>query len=201
MSRRFVLTLFPLFLLAGCTSIAIGRPEPALTALPAIGTTTQGQPALAPKVPKELDATRLVNAPCDALTGSELSGLDPGLATATGTNASTPLAAACGWASPDLSQAIDISFATFATNGLDKIYSERGDMAYWQPMVIMGYPAVAASESDNRSDGTCVVSAGVNDHLFFFAEFITFTTAQQPRSCALAAKAAGYVIDNLQGGG
>ena len=180
---------------AGCVSARTGTAEPAM-----VPTTPAPPTALAPKVPKQLDASHLVNSPCDALTASQLSGLDPTLGSVSGTNASDPLGAACGWSSPDLSQAINISFATAAPDGLDQIYSEHPYMAYWQPMVIDGYPAVAASQYDARPDGSCVVNAGVNDHLYFFAEFMTFNTTQQPESCALAARAAGDVITNLRGG-
>jgi hypothetical protein len=61
-------------------------------------------------VPKQLDASHLVNSPCDALTASQLT-------------------------------------------GLDQIYSEHPSMAYWRPMVIDGYPAVAASQYDARAGG------------------------------------------------
>lgn len=186
-------------ILTACTSTYIGEPEPAFTTVP---TTDTSQPAnnAAPKVPKQLDASRFIDAPCDALTGTELTGLDPSFANVTGTNASGPLGAACGWANPDLSQSIDITFVTSAANGLDTIYAERGRMAYWQPLVINGYPAVNAATYDGRPQGACVVSTGINDHLYFFADFMTFDPDQQPQSCTFAAKAAGDVIDNLRGG-
>lgn len=153
----------------------------------------------APRVRQPLDATRLIAAPCSALTTSELSGLDPSLGGVTGTSSRDQLGTGCGWSAADLSQAINISFATAARNGLDQIYSERPYMAYWQPMLIDGYPAVAASQYDGRSDGSCVVNAALNDQLCFFAEFMTYNAAQQPRTCALAAQAAGDVIGNLRG--
>jgi hypothetical protein len=180
---------------AGCVSTRVGSAEPAMAPPAPTPSAT-----LAPRVPKQLDAGHLVNSPCDALTAGQLNGLDPALGSVVGTNASDPLGAACGWSSPDLSQAVNISFATAAPDGLDQIYSEHPYMAYWQPMVIDGYPAVAASQYDARPDGSCVVNAGLNDHLYFFAEFMTFNPAQQSRSCALAAQAAGDVITNLRGG-
>ncbi|HEY4458517.1 MAG TPA: hypothetical protein VGN81_29665, partial [Pseudonocardiaceae bacterium] len=115
---------------AGCVSTRIGIAEPVMAPIMTAPPST-GSAALAPRVPKQLDAGHLVNSPCDALTASQLSGLDPTLGSVTGTNASDPLGAACGWSSPDLSQAINISFATAAPNGLDQIYSEHSYMAYW----------------------------------------------------------------------
>lgn len=183
-------------LITGCVATANGQPEPAATIQPPTTTTS----STAPKVQKQLDATRLVSSPCDALTTSELIALDPGFTTATTTNVTDSYDAGCGWTSPDLSETIDISFEIAAQDGLEKVYRDRESMAYWQPMVIDGYPAVAASLDDGRADGTCVVNAGISDHLFFFAKFLSLNAVQKPQSCSLAVASAGDVIKNLGGG-
>ena len=51
-----------------------------------------------------------------------------------------------------------------ASQGLDGIYSQKGNFPVFQPLPdVGGYPAVIALSADGRSQGVCQVSVGVSN--------------------------------------
>jgi hypothetical protein len=143
-----------------------------------------------------LDATRLVDSPCSALTPADLAGLHVDNAINSGASHNAG-GVECTW-SGESAGGIGIGWETATTDGLSDLYATSDTIAYWQPTAVNGYPAAYGDAfSDGRAQGDCVINVAVNDHLYFNAQFTNPSDAGQ--SCVLAERAAADVLTNLGG--
>jgi uncharacterized protein DUF3558 len=183
---------------AGCTSQTPGQAQPSA----AVDTTTSGSPSSsdapsrAPTVAHPLDPTKLINEPCSALTSADLAELNIVNPINGGTHHNAG-GVQCTW-SGDSGGGISIGWETVITDGLSDLYTKASTIAYWQPTTVAGYPAAWGDAiSDGRAQGDCIISVGVNDHLYFDAQYTDPLNASQ--SCAFAQQGAADVIRNLGG--
>ncbi|TCO62932.1 DUF3558 domain-containing protein [Actinocrispum wychmicini] len=194
-----VLAISATALLAGCSSPTPGQAQASPTGQTTTSTVTQdgptssGSPSPAPKVTKPLDASKMVANPCSALTPDDVTSLR---ITKPLTKATTDATGSdCGWTG-ESGGTIGISWVTANTSGLSDLYAKASTIAYWQPVTVDGYPAAFGdSIKDERPQGVCALNVAVNDHLYFFSQFVNPSNAGQ--SCELARQAASYVLKNL----
>jgi hypothetical protein len=190
MTWWIALTAANMLLLAGCTTNATGSPSPSTTD-PATTSTT------APRVATPLDASRFIKNVCSTLTTSQLAALGmPSPHADVLPNEGDPL---CSWTDLTTNISFGLTWTATATDGLSNLYARAYGFGYWAPTTIDGYPAVYAGIGENdRTNGDCVINVGVNDHLFFIAEYDS-NHQMGTRSCELAKQSAADVIHNLGG--
>lgn len=182
-------------LIAGCSSSVAGAP---LSSANSDVGSSAAAPSGAPRVPKPLDASKMVAAPCASLTDSDISEL--GLTGASTTQSMTN-GPSCLWQLRGVHNQVGIAWMTTNPNGLSDEYARKPYLAYFEPTTVNGYPAVFADHADQRSMGSCVINVGVTDKLYFFASYDALTDPQtMPKACDLAKQAAAAVIKNLGGG-
>ncbi len=177
--------------LTACATVTRGAARPATH----LTTSGPAKPA-APRVSHPLYPAKLVATPCSSLTASDLTGL----------GVTRPLDAAhrddngtgCTWTSTS-GRSVGVSWITANKNGLSDLYANQSTYGYWQPTTVADYPAVYGDPlGDVRSHGDCVLNVGINDRLVFFIQYER--PLEPAQACPLAAKAATYVITNLEGG-
>ena len=199
--RRPLIILFGLAvtaLLTACSSTDTGSPTAASTTTdpPSAPTSTSAQTA--PRVASPLNVGQFTATPCSALTVADLPALK-----LTGSSAQAKIAygaPVCEWNPQDAEHTLAISWISPKNTGLSALYSQRSDMEYWQTLSVDGYPAVFADFADLRTHGDCRINVGVNDAVFFIADYQTIMDSDKPQACNLAQTAAADVIKNLQGG-
>ena len=169
-------TLLVVTTLAGCTEEATGTPTPATTAVPSSAsgqpspapTGTSGSPLSAPQVKQPLKADKFIANPCLSLDENQAQSFKingPGQVDQT-------IAPGCLWrAGGDSSVSISVTFMTVVKNGLSNLYNQKAagwyKNGYFEESEISGYPAVLNDSSDRRPAGSCVLSVGITDQLFF----------------------------------
>jgi hypothetical protein len=142
-----------------------------------------------------LDATKMVANPCSALSPTDLAGLH--ITNPINKANSNATASDCGWTG-DSGGTIGIGWVTANSGGLSDLYAKASTIVYWQPTTVDGYPAAFGDAiSDGRAQGDCVLNVGVNDHLYFGAQYDNPDNVSQ--ACALAQQAATDVVKNLGG--
>lgn len=151
----------------------------------------------APKVANPLDATRFVQSPCSILTPAQVApyGVRKGRP---GTVATDSVGPSCSWSNPDEGSGIGVNIFTAITDGLNGAYSRNaaGNLAYFEPTVIDGYPAVSADVQDARRQGTCQVIVALNDKLTVGVSRIR---GKPDQACSDASDIAADVIRTVKG--
>lgn len=190
---------------AGCNSGTAGPAiptsgdrEPTTAGTSTVGTT----PSTAPKVTNPLNAAKFVNAPCTALTSSDLGFL--GLGGARINDATRD--SSCVWNVVATSTIDSVSWMTVQSTGLRSVYAAEGSIPggfkYFEPTTVDGYPAVYESLVDDRQYGFCDISVGVNDSLYFSVQYHAATANRTPAnatlSCSMAVHTASAVLRNLK---
>ena len=181
--------------LAGCSSGGDALTPSSTAATSA----TSAASSAAPKVTHPLDASKFVQAPCTALTTSDLAALalSHDLVSSADHNPDGP---GCNWTGDNNAQSSSISVGWLAgdKNGLSDLYTQKSGAPYWIPTTVSGYPAVFYDPNgDLRSQGSCVINVGVNDNLFFLAS--DDSAPDGATACSRARQAAADVIKNLGG--
>ncbi|MBO0839225.1 MAG: DUF3558 domain-containing protein [Sciscionella sp.] len=199
MRHRLFLT-FGLFavvgLLAGCSNqTGDNHQAGATTSGSSADSSGSGGPS-APKVAHPLDASKFIKNPCSSLTIAQATaagGFDVGSVTAKRDD--TAGQPSCNWQESDLISVV--WWSTTRTACRMRMRNQSSD-AYFTPLTIDGYPAVLADSTDERSQGTCLLVAGVSDQQVFsiHAESGPGVGA---KSCTYAQNAAKAVIKNLGG--
>ena len=187
-------------ILTACSATATGTPlpttttgnDPTTTTNPD-GPTTTINPAL--RVTNPLNASTMIAKPCTALATNQVDGF--GITnTISGPNGDAN-GVACDW-NGDTGPILSVNWETIDKDGISDFYTLKSIMAYFIPTSVDGYPAVYADSGDDRSTGDCTIQVGVNDHLFFSAEYNLYGGNATP-ACNGDKQIASFVIQNLQG--
>jgi hypothetical protein len=148
-----------------------------------------------------LDTTKFQEDPCLSLT-PEQSEVTFGLSPA-GRPFRATLGNGCEWKNDSSLGEAEISFLTENPRGLSAEYAvdKEGNWAYFDPMTVGGYPAVARSLSDARPQGECAVVVGATDEVAFEVR------VQQSQDnigkgdpCETAADVASEAVKTIQAG-
>lgn len=194
MASAAVAGLIVVAVVSGCSTPKSGQAQ-AFTSSSAATSTASG-PSQAPRVTHPLDATAFVNNPCSALTAADLAGLHIVNPSNTGAHPDAG-GTVCAWVG-DSGPGLTVSWLTANTNGLSDLYVKSNTIAYWQPLLVSGYPAAYGDVlTDGRAHGNCVLNVGVTDHLYFTVEGGNPLNAGQ--ACSVVKQAAADVIKNLGG--
>lgn len=192
-ARHVIRAFVPMVVLGGlAVAVLAGCSSGANTGAPRTTPSTSAAASGAPRVAHPLDASKMLQDPCSSLTTSDLTGL--GIDNPTGKPRQTDYGPLCTWSSLD---GVGITWEKVNTNGLSDLYQQKSSAAYWIPITVSGYPAVFADTvSDSRPHGDCEINVGVNDHLYFFADY---QAGPGNDACPKARQAAADVIRNLGG--
>ena len=207
MRARAATLLLACVALTGCTTTAQGNPEPDSHRTSVTSTPPTSPPPSdeqdrygAPRVANPLNPDSFVANPCTALTDAQLAefGLSgPGTSRTEGPVADQA-GTGCSWGGkPGEHTAISLSFMTGNENGLADVYRVRERDAYFEETTVNGYPAVFRALSDRRDRGTCSISVGVTDNLYFFVREVAGQTAE--RACSRAKQVAAAVVTTMKG--
>jgi hypothetical protein len=154
------------------------------------------QAGSAPSVTDPIDAAALTADVCAALTSAQLTEL--GLTE--GTARQSAAGASCNWrfAEEDANR-IDLTVLEQNQAGLSAIYDQKSQFAYFEGTEVAGYPAVYASEADQRSSGFCYLKVGLNDStaVSIGGQFLTGAAVADP--CPVVTDAAESMIETLKG--
>jgi hypothetical protein len=158
--------------------------------------TSGGQAGSAPPVTDPIDPAALSADGCAALTSTQLSEL--GLTE--GTDRQSAAGASCYWRFSE-EDANRIGLTVLAQNpaGLSSIYDQKSQFAYFEETTVADYPAVYASEADQRSSGFCTLFVGLTDSaaMLVSAQFLTGAAVADP--CPVVTDAAASMIETLKG--
>jgi len=203
-------------ILGGCTTTSHGQAEPPH---PATSETTTGSSAGstssstsvsagdlpsdgAPKVQNPLNAARFEQNPCLALPAEQAKQLN---IPSQGTPTDIELGKSCEWFNRETFGSVAIDFLSKDTRGLSSTYkaNKAGRWAYFEPLPeIEGFPAVARSNLDDRSDGHCLLEIGVTDKLSFqLALRLSRANVGQKNPCEVAVQVAGMALQTMKAGG
>lgn len=162
MNKRVVVTaaIAGVVLLGGCAS----HSQPPLvastgsSAAPIGGSGTR----LAPKVDNPLPASVVGKHPCDsALTDAQLTNLLGEVPPAFHTDQTA--GPQCQWQKQSNGATIAVAWLTGFTDGLNQVYLNQREDAYFQPLRFEGYPAVVYDITDKTPDTNCAISVGITD--------------------------------------
>lgn len=155
--------------------------------------------APAPKVAEPLKPDAFVSDACRALSADMAAALN--LATP-GIGDRTPTSSGCIWRTKDRRFTIGVSYLTTLTAGLSEIYAQREKnpdaYLYFEPTIVLGYPALYADKIDDRARGHCLLNIGVTDSLF--AQIAVNHVPRSQNVCELAARAGEAVITTMKEG-
>ncbi|WP_116043092.1 DUF3558 domain-containing protein [Amycolatopsis palatopharyngis] len=150
----------------------------------------------APQVSDPIDPSAISADACGALTPAQLDTL--GLTA--GTPRQSAVGPSCYWkvAAEDANR-IDFTLVEQNSGGLSDIYDQRTEFAYFEETEVSGYPAVYASDADQRTSGFCTMYVGLNDNVAMSAgsQFLTGSDLSDP--CPVVAEAAESMIETLKG--
>ncbi len=204
-----VALLIALAAVSACSTTDAGTPVPSAGGPGATtGATTAQEPAEgtpasaptsaesgAPRVADPVDTARFQKRPCSSLTAAQTEelGVEP-----PGTERPNQNGLGCFWQNDNGGT---ISVLWTGLTGLDALYRTRERSAYFEPVEIAGFPAVAAEPTDDRETGACSVHVGTSDDAMFTLAL------QQSRGrigerepCVVAVGVAGQVLATVKGG-
>ncbi|MFE0028180.1 DUF3558 domain-containing protein [Amycolatopsis sp. NPDC059021] len=196
--------------LSACSTPTSGNAQPSPTA---VGTSSQTAPNSpggqapgqgAPKVANPIDVTSYLQAPCNTLTGTQVSRL---LGENAKSNADLKATAGptCTWKPPgNTNKQVVVNLFTTPPEGLSRIYRLHGtDLKFFMEVPpVEGHPAVAYGFTDTRNTkGECIVGVGTSD-TSLLNTIITLSDANIGKMdpCAIAQEVAGEALANIKGG-
>lgn len=161
---RTAVILFVTALLAGCSAESSGTPAPssATSVSPLLSTEDSAYGAPTIETPLKIDS--FLEQPCTSLKRDQIIGY-LGDETKTESHRDNAAGPSCLWRSDIRSDAhIIIMYPRVTDKGLSAIYRNREEHAFFVEMPpIDGYPTVAVSTIDNRSEGECPVLVGTSN--------------------------------------
>ena len=178
-----------------CANKQSGSPNPAFGSSVA-SVSTSG----APQVAQPLNVSNYVKDPCQLLSAAQLQTISFTLTNKPTTDKSSALGAGCDWHDHHTGAHVGVAWQSNYTNGLNDLYAKKGEEKYFIPTQVEGYPAVYASESDDRPTGTCTLNVGPTNTSMFFV-LTDAPPDQKTTACDIAQKAAGLAIDTMKNGG
>lgn len=220
MRGRFVVTLAAALAITGCSNAVDGdptasdgtggsQPAPAPesgaqpphsgnpTATPATPTDARGRPlphSGAPKVDQPVEITAYVDAPCEALTPTQIDELKlPPFPYADSGPSDGP---ACMWKATDTGFSVKLTFITDDQAGLSGVYERRDSYGTLTKLPhVQGYPLVAYGQAGERKRGTCNAFLGVRDDLRI--ELRVQNPAGTKDPCSTTQRVAGMLVTNF----
>jgi len=203
--RRWVVAVVgvaSVVVIAGCSSAEPGQPAATASSgdpSPVLTTSRSASGGQAPPVQAALNDARLVGDPCSALTPGQLQGI--GFTAAVKTHVEhLAVGNVCSWNDDTIGTvgaSAGVVVQTTLVHGLNDIYAQRTQMAYFTPVTIEGYPAVLADLADQRNAGTCALNLGVSNTSVLVIDY-----EQQglgPSACDTVQVLARAVVDTLRG--
>ena len=203
--------------LAACTTTSPGQAEPGRPGTSEATTTGSSRGSSssststsvgelpsdgAPKVRNPLAAARFEQNPCLALTDAQAKQLN---IPPQGMPADFELGKSCEWLNRETFGSVAIDFLSKDPRGLSGTYKANKDKkwAYFEVLPeIEGFPAVAASNLDDRKDGRCVVEVGLTDRLSFSLTLrLSRANVGQKNPCDVAVQVAGMALQTMKAGG
>lgn len=196
-------------LLAGATALAVigmvvacsgGGPAgtgPSSAPSPATSAGSPGGNSGAPHVPAPLNVDRINANPCDALSADQIDHLGM---VGPGRPNRDSIGTMCQWTGASYqTNTMSISLTTANDLGLGNIYNKKSDQAYFEPTTIDGYPAVYASQIDDRSTGDCVLAVGLTDQRMALVQAQLGDGPNRPNPCPVNERTAKAMIEHLKG--
>jgi len=187
--------------LAACSSPVGGTAGASKSAETGISSPSELPPsARAPEVTEPLTPDPFVSDACQAISADKAAALN--LATP-GNSDRTPASSGCIWRTTDRQFTIAVSYMITLKSGLSEIYAQRAKdpdaYRYFEPVAVLGYPALYADKIDERARGHCLLNIGVTDSLF--AKVAVNHLSRSANVCELAARAGEAVITTMKKGG
>jgi hypothetical protein len=150
----------------------------------------------APHVPVPLkNVDRIASTPCDSLSSDQIDKLGM---VGPGRQTQLALGPTCQWVSvANATNTMNISVIT-DDRGLGNVYGKKSEHAYFEPTTIEGYPAVYASQIDDRSTGTCALWVGVTDQRMVHLETQLSAGPNRSNPCPVVERTAKAMIEHLK---
>lgn len=187
-------------LLVGCSATDHGQAVPT----PPVTTTTEGEPTstrsqdpAAPPVDNPLDAAKFIDDPCLSLTAAQADELGvPHPGTVRDNNIADSI---CTWEN-DARGLVEVAW--FGSTGVGGAYAaeKRGDLDFFAPAEVNGYPAAEFAQVDRRDRGYCSVAVGTAEEQSFQLSLRqSEDKIDGSRVCSIALEVAGKVVDTVRG--
>ncbi len=193
------LTTFMVLFATACSTEVPGTPSTTQNQSGSVpsGTTAPGQQA--PAVPKALDATKYLAAPCATLGPDQLDSFKAQGSGEAGEKDGNPT---CTWRFGANGDArADVAYMKSVGNGLNNLYaldaSGWWNNGYFDPTTVDQYPGVFHDTTDHRSSGICGLGVSITGSLYFSV----LIQAQTGNDACIAAKnVASAVVETLKKG-
>ncbi|MFD2417971.1 DUF3558 domain-containing protein [Amycolatopsis pigmentata] len=151
----------------------------------------------APHVSAPLNVDRINANPCDALSADQIDRLGM---VGPGRPSRDSIGTMCQWTSASYkTNTMSISLITANDLGLGNIYNKKSEQAYFEPTTIDGYPAVYASQPDDRSTGDCVLAVGLTDQRMVLVQAQLGDGLNRSNPCPVNERTAKAMIEHLKG--
>lgn len=194
--RAGAATLATIGLVAACSSGGPTGTGPSPSAPAPASSKGSGGAGEAPRVPTPLKVDRISANPCDSLSADQIDQLGmvgPGRQTKA---AGGPT---CQWTGASYpSNTMNIGVITANDAGLGNVYGKKSDQAYFEPTTIDGYPAVYASQVDDRSTGNCALWVGLTDQRMALVEAQLSDGPNKPNPCPITERTAKAMVEHLK---
>lgn len=159
-------------LAAGCFSPSVpGEPTADASQPTASGSASSSvnEGANVPKVARPLDASSYLKNPCALVPDNQVAALGVNGKAHADLNETANLLSGpgCTWVDVNAYRTVGVGFLVKNKHGLADIYTlnSRGAFAYFEPIVIDGYPGALADNRDKRDNGQCNAAIALNDRL------------------------------------
>lgn len=185
---------------SSCTQTSNGTADvPTTTGTAASGpSSANGGGTTMPAIPRPLDASRFMADPCLSLTQEQATQLS---ISPQGRPLTPQGTSGCAWPYGTSSEVGLTYVVPDAKNGLQNLYNQNSagwyKNGYFEPTTIGGYPAVFQAGNDDRKNGQCQLSVGINEQTL-----LTVSNRGQKNTdvCSGAAKVAADVVNTIARG-
>ncbi|MEU5257560.1 DUF3558 domain-containing protein [Amycolatopsis sp. NPDC021455] len=208
MRRAIVLLSMSLLTLTACTPKNDGSPSASSSTpiqSPSSGSSDEVPGPGVPKVEHPIDIAHFKQAPCDALTATQVTQL-LGSGVTPKPEVKGEAGPQCRWDSPHVSQAgVGVIFTGVDNRGITRVYNGQGkEYPFFKALEpIDGYPVAAYDASgDQSSHGNCTVALGTSDQQTVDID-VTLSeenVTKKKDPCVAARDVAGKVLANLKAG-
>ncbi|WP_246127652.1 DUF3558 domain-containing protein [Amycolatopsis rhizosphaerae] len=187
-----------MLLIGGCSSHSVTPPVATGAGSGAASVSTGSSARLVPTVSSPLPVAVISKHPCDsALTDAQVKDLLGEISPRFHTDNQAGLL--CQWQKQSTGATVAIGWLTGLKDGLNQVYANQKDDAYFQPSEIEGFPALVYDITDRKPDTNCAISIGIADKVAIDVGFTVGTNRSGKQNPCDAAKViAGMVLDNLK---
>jgi hypothetical protein len=206
MRRTIVLLSASLLALTACTPKNDGTPSASAntSSQSASSSATAEVPGPGvPKVEKPIEITHFKQAPCDALTSTQVAEL-LGSGIIPKPEVKGEAGPQCRWDSSKVSQAgIGVIFTSVDNRGITRVYEAQGkEYKFFKPLTpVDGYPIAAYDAAGDRtSHGNCTLALGTSDNQTVDIDVtLSEENVGKKDPCIAGRDVATMVLGNLQG--